>query len=98
MKKYCEEYSPNLLGLGGTVDQVKVVCKTFRVYFGLGPKDPDGDYIVDHTVVIYLVDPEGNYVDHFIREPSVDKIFDRVRGHIIKWEEEQKRLAKSAQP
>lgn len=49
------EYSPKLLGLGGTMEQVKGVCKKFRVYFGLGPKDPEGDYIVCWTE--FLVSP-----------------------------------------
>jgi len=43
------EFSDRFIGLTGSWDQLKVIIKEFKVYFSIGPKDDDGDYIVSHT-------------------------------------------------
>merc|ERR1719153_2239106 len=70
IKKYLKEYHCDIMGLTGTVDQVAQACRTFRVYFSEGPKDDMDDYIVDHTIIHYLMNPDGEFVKHFGR--SVD--------------------------
>ena len=47
--KNCLEFSPKLLGLTGSIQQIEKVTKAYRVYFSAGPKDDDQDYIVNFT-------------------------------------------------
>lgn len=49
ISKYTADFSPKLQGLTGTVDQVKDVCKKYRIYYSAGPKE-DGDYIVSYMI------------------------------------------------
>ncbi|XP_053148597.1 protein SCO1 homolog, mitochondrial isoform X2 [Hemicordylus capensis] len=48
--KYVKEFSPKLIGLTGTKDQIDQVARTFRVYYSSGPKDEDNDYIREPLV------------------------------------------------
>ncbi len=56
LKKYVAEFHPSLTGLTGSYDEIKEVCKAFRVYFST-PKEvkPGEDYLVDHSIFFYLM-------------------------------------------
>jgi protein SCO1/2 len=56
------------------MQDVKDAARLFRVYFkaartgGAAGANPNDDYLVDHTIFYYLMDPEGKYVTHFGRD------------------------------
>lgn len=56
LTSYLREFHPSLVGLTGTWQQVKDVCRAYRVYFSTpeGVK-PGQDYLVDHSIYFYLM-------------------------------------------
>lgn len=45
---------------------------------------------VDHTIIIYLVDPEGMFVDYYGQTHDVDKIITSILVNKLKYEQLKK--------
>ncbi|HXQ67700.1 MAG TPA: SCO family protein [Alphaproteobacteria bacterium] len=67
MKQYVSHFSPRLIGLTGTPEQVAAVAKAYRVYYAKVPAKGGGkdDYLMDHSGLVYLIGPDGRYLTHF---------------------------------
>jgi protein SCO1 len=64
MKDYLSSFDPHLKGLTGNDAAVAKVISGFRVYAKKVPLK-DGDYTMDHTALIYLMDKDGRFVSPF---------------------------------
>jgi protein SCO1/2 len=64
MKDYLSSFDPRLKGLTGNPDQIAKVLSEYRVYARKVPLK-DGDYTMDHTALIYLMDRDGKFVAPF---------------------------------
>ncbi|XP_076860684.1 protein SCO2 homolog, mitochondrial [Brachyhypopomus gauderio] len=82
MAKYVRDFHPRLLGLTGTPEEVKEAGQSYRVYASAGPKDEDGDYIVDHTILIYLINPDGLFLDYYNRTKNDTQIVESIQKHM----------------
>jgi protein SCO1/2 len=64
MKNYLGSFDPNLKGLTGNEEAVAKIVSAYRVYAKKVPLK-DGDYTMDHTALIYLMDKDGQFVAPF---------------------------------
>jgi len=65
LAEYLQDFHPRLIGLTGTMDEVRAVAKLYRVYFSRPLDDDSEDYLVDHSIIMYLMNPEGEFVQHY---------------------------------
>jgi cytochrome oxidase Cu insertion factor (SCO1/SenC/PrrC family) len=63
MAQYIRHFHKNLIGLTGTVDQVKAIKSKYRVYSA--KTDDTTNYLVDHTAYTYLMNKDGTLLKHF---------------------------------
>ncbi len=64
MKDYLSSFDPHLKGLTGDSAALQKVITDYRVYAKKVPLK-DGDYTMDHTALIYLMDRDGRFVSPF---------------------------------
>lgn len=63
------------------------MLKTFRIYHSQGPSTEDqDDYIVDHTVMMYLIDPEGNFFDYYGQNRRANEIANIIRTKVLTYQ------------
>ncbi|NWR82230.1 SCO2 protein, partial [Centropus unirufus] len=82
LRRYLRDFHPRILGLTGSAREVREAGKAFRVYASAGPRDEDGDYIVDHSVLLYLLAPDGVLQDYYGRGKSEEEVARSVRRHM----------------
>jgi protein SCO1/2 len=61
--QYVEAFSPRLVGLTGTPEEIAKVAREYRVYYAIHKNaDAPGDYTVDHSSILYLMSPSGAFI------------------------------------
>ena len=79
MANYVKSFGPNFVGLTGSPEAIAAAAKAYRVaYSKVENKDSAGDYSVDHSALVYLMDPEGRYVTHFSYGLSADQMAEKL--------------------
>jgi protein SCO1/2 len=77
LKSYVESFGGAIVGLTGTPDAVAQAAQDYRVYYAKHPR-ADGGYDMDHSALIYVMDPEGRFTATFTPDDSEDTIVSRM--------------------
>lgn len=64
LRSYIGSFNPRILGLSGDAQATADIMRAYRVYAKKVPLTA-GDYTMDHTAVVYLVDKDGRFVKPF---------------------------------
>ncbi len=58
LRDYMSAFGPNFVGLTGEPAAIRQAAKAFKVFYQKIPL-PDGDYTMDHSAAIYVLDPQA---------------------------------------
>lgn len=82
LREFSKDFHPSYVFLTGAPQQVQAMAKKYRVYMSKADETDDGDYLVDHSIVIYFHDETGDVADCFTQSmrPSdvVEKVVERM--------------------
>ena len=79
MGSYVKSFGPNFVGLTGSPEAIAAAAKAYRVsYAKVEDKESAADYGVDHSALVYLMDPKGRYVTHFSYGLSAEQMAEKL--------------------
>jgi protein SCO1/2 len=81
LKEYLSSFDPHVRGLSGDLADIAAVAKAYRVYYRKVPLE-GGDYTMDHTAIVYLMDKEGRFVSPFNMRRTADVAAAELRKHL----------------
>uniref|UniRef100_A0A7S0TCE2 Thioredoxin domain-containing protein n=1 Tax=Pseudo-nitzschia delicatissima TaxID=44447 RepID=A0A7S0TCE2_9STRA len=82
LREYAKDFHPDFVFLTGSPTQVQEMAKKYRVYVSKAEETDDGDYLVDHSIVVYFHDDKGELSDCFTQsmrpKDVAEKIVDKM--------------------
>jgi protein SCO1/2 len=81
VKDYLSSFDPHLRGLTGDPAGLAAVAKEYRVYYKKVPTD-GGDYTMDHTAIVYLMDKQGHFIAPFNLRRSAEAAATDLRRYL----------------
>ncbi|MBV9150554.1 MAG: SCO family protein [Alphaproteobacteria bacterium] len=78
LKSYVQSFDAPIIALTGSPEAIKQAAKAYRVFYAKHPR-PDGDYDMDHSAVIYVMNPEGRFTASFTPDSTADAIVQRLQ-------------------
>ena len=63
---------------------MKEAARKYRVYYT--KTNDTEDYLVDHSIIMYLVDPDGKFVTFYGKNFTAEQLAKSVSQHVRQWQ------------
>lgn len=78
LANYLQSFDPRIIGLTGTEQEIDAVGKAYRAYWRKIDIE-DGDYTMDHTASVYLMDARGQFTGTISYGEDHESRMDKLR-------------------
>lgn len=82
LKDYVKAFHPSITGLTGSEEQVAATMKTFKVYAAKVKSGADGSYTMDHSAILYLMGPKGEFLAHFPHGTTASELAESLKKRL----------------
>ena len=84
LAEYVRAFHKSLIGLTGTPEEIRKVANAYKAFYAKVPGTPNGDYVIDHTGVIYLMGRGGEYLGFMPPQTGPEKLTEILRKQLSK--------------
>jgi protein SCO1/2 len=78
LKNYVAAFGAPILALTGTTAQIAKAADAYRVYYAKHP-EAGGDYSMDHSSIVYVMDPKGRFTASFTDDDTPAQMAERLQ-------------------
>uniref|UniRef100_A0A7C9B0Y5 Thioredoxin domain-containing protein n=1 Tax=Opuntia streptacantha TaxID=393608 RepID=A0A7C9B0Y5_OPUST len=78
------KFHPKLIGLTGDPEEIRRVARAYRVYY-MKTTEEGADYLVDHSIVMYLMSPEMKFVKFYGKNSDVDGLTNGIINEVKRY-------------
>jgi protein SCO1 len=79
LEQYAHVFGSDFIGASGTRNEIDLIAQSFGVYYKINTPDADGNYTVDHSSFIYVIDRQGRLVMIWGHDAQPDEISTDLR-------------------
>ncbi len=82
LAKYVAYFGQDILALGGSPEQLGVAARHFHVRFEASAPAANGQYSIDHSTGLYLLDAQGEYLARFAPDAPIEQTVARIEDYM----------------
>ncbi len=79
MNRYVSNVSDRITGITGEPAKVEQMVRDFKIFYSKGPVDQDGNYNMDHTASVMLLNRKGDFFGTIAYEENPATALEKLR-------------------
>ncbi len=82
LAQYVTHFHPSLVALTGSQEAIADVAQSYFVGYTKVYDESATDYLMDHSVLVYLMSEDNDYLAHFNHQTSPEEVASTIREHL----------------
>src|SRR3974390_1110750 len=79
---YVDSFHRSLVGLTGSPEAIRMVANSYKAFYVKVPGERGGEYLIDHTGIIYLMGRNGEYLGFMPPQTDPGKLTEVLRKYL----------------